>query len=433
MPRRNLHWLFLIALVSMTCYQKVPASRFGRVIADAVDHVHRHYYKPVDDLSLFEGAMDGMMNRLDKNSVYISAAGKSEFEEGINKEFAGLGIAVVLDPETKQLIVLRPLLDSPAHAAGVRAGDRIVKIEGTGTQSMSLQDAVERLRGKVGSPVTISIQHCGAAQAVDLTLVRKVIHEDTVQGESRTSDGNWIFMLGGRDGIGYIRIAGFAEAESDNAGERSTVADLKAALEPLAKQHLRGLVLDLRGNPGGSLRSAVEVCDLLVSSGEIVTTRDREGRTLHAYLASGKAPYTGFPIATLVNGNSASASEIVAACLQDHGRSVVIGQRSYGKGTVQEVIDMGHSLGVLKLTIATYWRPSGKNIDRRRDDPKNTAWGVSPDEGYEVPVDKAERERLERWRQDRELAQANGAKAAKDSKEEVPDRVLLKAVEYLEK
>ena len=231
--------------------------------------------------------------------------------------------------------------------------------------------------------------------------------------------------------IGYVRISAFSEAEQ---GGRGTATDFRAALEQLRKAKVRGLVLDLRGNGGGSLNAAVDICDMLVPQGEIVTTRGRDGQILHAFPASGKAPFTGFPMAVLVNRGTASASEIVAACLQDHDRAIVVGERSYGKGTVQEVVDLGRTFGAMKLTIATYWRPSGQNINRPKDDAKNdvknATWGVSPDEGYDLPVEGDESARLLSWQQDHELAALSGGKSA--AGEEVPDRVLLKAVEYLE-
>ena len=238
--------------------------------------------------------------------------------------------------------------------------------------------------------------------------------------------------------IGYIRISAFTEAEQ---GEKGTAADFLAALEQLRKQNVNGLVLDLRDNRGGSLRAAVDICDLLLPQGEIVTTRGRDGQILRAYAASGKAPFTGFPLAVLVNRRSASASEIVAACLQDHDRAIVVGERSYGKGTVQEVVDLGRTLGAIKLTIATYWRPSGQNINRPKEDAKNAAWGVSPNEGYDLPVKVDEHDRLLAWQHEHELAATRTHKWVSagcpggqkgPAGDEVPDRVLLKAVEYLE-
>jgi carboxyl-terminal processing protease len=432
MPRRNLYCLFFIALFSLVCYQKAPGSRYSRVLADAMDRVSRRYFLPVDEMTLFEGGMSGMIKGLgDEHSTYIKAARKQEFEDDLNQQFVGIGIRPAIDPKTKQFLVLCPLPDGPAFAAGVRAGDRIVKIEGQSTQGLSLKDAVERIRGKPGTSVTLTIEHRGATQPVDLSIVRQVIHEDTVQGDSRGPDGQWRFLLPGDRQIGYIRITGFAEAEQ---GEKDTVADFRAALEQLRIQKARGLVLDLRDNRGGSLRAAVDICDMLIPKGEIVTTRGREGQVLRAFRASGKASCTDLPIAVLVNRSSASASEIVAACLQDHDRAIVVGERSFGKGTVQEVVDMGHAFGAMKLTIATYWRPSGQNINRPKEDAagdaKNAAWGVLPNEGYSVPVSDEERQRLLNFQQEHELTLLTNEKTTPN--DEVPDRVLLKAVEYLE-
>jgi carboxyl-terminal processing protease len=432
MPRRSLHCLFLITLFSLVCYQKVPGSRYSRVLADAMDRVAHRFYLPVDDLNLFEGGMSGMIQRLDdEHSTYIKAAKKQEFEDDLNQSFVGIGIRPVIDPKTKQFLVLSALPESPAFAAGVRGGDLIVRIDGQNTQGLSLASAVERIRGKPGTSVTLTIEHRGAAQPIDLAIVRQVIHEDTVQGGSRGADRQWNFLLPGEGQIGYVRITSFVEAEQ---GEKGTVADFRAALEQLVEKNIRGLVLDLRDNPGGSLKAAVGLCDLLIPQGEIVTMRGREGQVLRAYRASGKAPFTGFPIAVLINHKSASASEIVAACLQDQQRATVVGQRSYGKGTVQEVIDLGHPLGAMKLTIATYWRPSGQNINRLKEDAKgdakNAAWGVSPDEGYDLPVADDERSRLFAWQQEHELAAFSDGKGP--AGEEVPDRVLLKAVKCLE-
>ena len=281
-------------------------------------------------------------------------------------------------------------------------------------------------------PSTLTIEHPGAAQPIDLPIVRQVIHEDTVQGDSRGADGQWNFLLPGDRRIGYIRITGSPRRNRAKKAPRPTFA---RHWNNSAKQKFRGLVLDLRDNGGGSLKAAVDICDMLIPQGEIVTTRGRDGQILHAFRASGKAPFTDFPMAVLVNRASASASEIVAACLQDHDRAIVVGERSYGKGTVQEVVDLGHTFGAMKLTIATYWRPSGQNINRPKDDAKNDAknatWGVSPNEGYDVPVEDDERDRLLAWQQEHELAALGGGKGT--AGDEVPDRVLLKAVEYLER
>ena len=432
MPRRNLHCLFLVTLISLICYWETPRSRYSRVLAGAMDHVSRRFYRPVDDLSLFEGAMSGMIKRLgDEHSRYVPAADKQAFEQDLNQEFVGIGIYPDIDLKTKQILVRGALPDGPAFAAGLRAGDRIVKIDGQGTQGMPLKTAVTRIQGKAGTSVTLTVQHPGDAQAVNLVIARRLIHKDTVEGDSHGPDRQWNFLLPGGRQIGYVRISAFTDADG---GEKGTAADFRAALEELRKQDFKGLVLDLRDNGGGSLRAAVDVAELLLPKGEIVTTRGRDGQVLRAYYASGKGPFTDVPMAVLVNRHSASASEIVAACLQDHDRAIVVGERSFGKGTVQEIVPLGQAFGTIKLTIATYWRPSGQNINRPKEEAKSeakrAAWGVSPDEGYNITVEDDERERLLTWRHEYELAGLGGGKLP--SVNEVPDRVLQKAVEYLE-
>ncbi len=439
MPRRNLYCLLLLLVVSWVCYAKTPRNRCGGVLADALDRVDRRYYRSVDDVDLFEGAMSGMIGRLhDDYSKYISVEEKTGFEQDLDQEIVGIGIRPVIDPRTKQLLVLSPLAGSPAFAKGMRAGDRILKIDGQSTQGLSLESAAERIRGKSGTTVTLTVQKPGAAATIELPIVRQVIHEDTVQGDMLGADGRWIFLLPGQRRIGYIRITAFVDADGENKG---TAADFRAALEQLRAAKIAGLVLDLRDNLGGSLNAAVEICDMLVPQGDIVTTRGRDGRILNAYRASGRAPFTDFPIAVLVNRSTASASEIVAACLQDHDRAVIVGERTYGKGTVQEVDDLGQTLGAMKLTIATYWRPSGQDINRPRKNAKQqdasgngtkkAQWGVAPNAGYEVSLDERQQAGLWTWQRDRELAALHGDKAGAD--DETPDRALAKAVEYLEK
>ncbi|MGA2034414.1 MAG: S41 family peptidase [Thermoguttaceae bacterium] len=429
MPRRNLLWLILASLVCVICYQKVQSNRYGRLLGDTLDHVSRRYFEPVDNLSLFQSAMKGMMGSLDKNSAYIAPAQKKQFDELVTREFGGVGMEVTLDQKTKQLTVISPMVGSPAYEAGIQAGDKVLKIEGRTTQGMSLEDAVELMHGTPGTPVSLSVLHEGQSQPVEIKILRRIIQADTVLGDTRNANGSWDFFLAGRNRVGYLRLTSFAEAERSDSGVKTTVADLHAALEWLSGRNLRGLILDLRDNPGGSLRAAVDVCDMFIPSGVIVTTRGREGRIVRTHSASGKGQYTDFPMAVLVNENSASASEIVAACLQDHHRAVIVGRRSYGKGTVQEVSDLGEQCGELKLTVATYWRPSGRNIHRGASS-KDGAWGVMPDDGYDVPLAAAEQTQLHLARQHRDIALPA---AADGGPTPFVDRQLARAVEYVDK
>jgi carboxyl-terminal processing protease len=421
MPRRNLHILLVLAVLCLICAVKV--SRHGRVLVYAMDQINSRYLEKVDEEVLFEGAMEGMLSRLDEYSEYIPPAALTEFQETLDNQFGGIGIEILLDPDTKQLTVASPLVGSPAYEAGIQAGDKILRIDGRSTQGFSLADAAERLRGEPGEPVVLTILHPDQTEPVDVEIFRDIVHVDTVVGDTRNADGSWNFFLEGHDEIGYVRLNSFSE---------KTETELEQALNGLIERKMKGLILDLRNNPGGLLSSAVNICDMFITSGVIVTTRDRNGEIETAYEASGTGKHTDFPIVILVNQFTASASEIVAACLQDHQRAVIVGQRSFGKGTVQEILDLEPGQGVLKLTMASYWRPSGKNIHRRLN---ATSWGVSPDPACEVVVDGQDLAKLLRWRNQRDLYKPNGAPNAPHADPADPqiDPQLAKALECVEK
>jgi carboxyl-terminal processing protease len=424
MPPRNLLCLILTAVLALACYGQVQRNRYGRSLGGVLDKISRRYYEPVDDAKLFQAGVEGMVDQLgDDYSAYYSPREQQEFEASINKRFEGVGMEVTLDPKTKQLTVLTPLVGSPAYLAGIRAGDRILKVDGRSTQGMSLMDSIELLHGPPGTSVTLAVLHEGQQRPVEIEITRKTIEVDTVRGDTRNADGSWNFFLPGHEGIGYIRVLGFAEKTSE---------ELRQALEGLQAHGMRGLVLDLRDNPGGLLPAAVGVCDLFIRSGMIVSTRGRDHQILESWQASGKGAFNGFPLAVLVNHESASASEIVAACLQDHHRAVIVGQRTWGKGTVQEVTDLGDRRGELKLTVASYWRPSGENIHRGHDAGPAAAWGVRPDAGCEVAVDAEEWRKLYRWRLERDVFRPGGGPRQAPAAAPPPDRQLARALAYVE-
>jgi carboxyl-terminal processing protease len=430
MPRRNLFVLLAVTLVALLCYQRVQRNPYGHVLANAMTRIEDRYLEPIVGSDLFEGAMNGMLGRLDDNSAYITPAKLQKFHEMLDRQFGGVGVEVALEPQTRQLMVLSPLVGSPAHKAGVRAGDRILRIGQTSTQGMSLNDAEGLMRGKPGDPVTLTVLHEGEEKPVEIRIVRDKIQIESVLGDMRNADGSWSYFLEGRDRIGYIRIASFTDKTAD---------EVKKALEWLSAHEMRGLVLDLRDDPGGYLEAAVDVCDLLIPSGVIVTTRRREGRISRTYAASGQGRFTDFPMAVLVNQLTASAAEIVAACLQDQHRAAIVGQRSYGKGTIQEVLDLEKGCGAMKLTTASYWRPGGKNIQRPQNADSNADWGVSPNDGCKVTLTGEEHARWRVWRARRDVFQpvAEGRPAkdggGKESGEPFVDRPLVRAVECVEK
>jgi carboxyl-terminal processing protease len=433
MPRRNIHLIVGLTVVCLMCATRV--SRYGRILTYAMDQIRLGYVEDVDQEELFQGALEGMMGRLDDYSVYIGPDRSPEFQESLDKQFGGVGIEIVLDPDTGELTVASPLVGTPAHEAGILAGDKILRVDGQSTQGLSLEDAQQRMRGQPGDPVTLTILHEGDEQPVDVKIVRAVIHVDTVLGDTRNPDGSWNYFLEGYDRIGYIRINSFG----DNTDEELALAlktifhqeDEQPGDRPV-KHEVQALILDMRDNPGGMLGAAIGVCDLFIDSGVIVSTRRRHEEVVRR--ATKEGTYPAFPMAVLVNELTASASEIVAACLQDHRRAVVVGQRTYGKGSIQELIYLQPEQGMLKLTTASYWRPSGKNIQRRREHTAEDDWGVRPNSGYEVELDAEQRAklRLARFRRDIYGPKDQGTPSGDEPSAPYADPQLQKAIQYLQ-
>jgi carboxyl-terminal processing protease len=422
MPRRNSYLLLFFIVTCLACAWKV--SPYGRVLMFAMDEIEQRALEKVGRKDLFEGAMQGMTDRLDVYSTYMPPAVAEEFEQAIDQQFGGVGMEVLLDPDTEQLTVASPLVGSPAYEAGIRAGDRILRIDGQSTQGLSLEDCVKRMRGKPGDPVMLTILRTDQDQPENVQIVRAVIQVESVLGDTRDPDGTWNYFLQGYDRIGYLRINSFNER---------TARELDDAVKWLVDHDMQGLVLDLRNDPGGLLDAAITICDMFIDSGTIVSIRQRDAeRIVATYAAGAEGTYKDFPMAVLVNGYSASASEIVAACLQDHGRAVVVGQRSYGKGTVQELINLQPGQGTLKLTTSSYWRPSGKNIHRREGAGEDADWGVRPDKGYEVELDDKQMVELAVWRRNRDLSKANGKNGTPAAEDDSYfDPQLKKAIEYV--
>ncbi len=354
--------------------------------------VDANFYRELTDeekQQLVEDMINGGLRRLDPHSEYLNDKQLKQFETDAQGSFGGVGIQLTLDQPTKFLKVDHPMPGTPAYDAGVIADDLIVKVGDTSTEGMSVPDASKIIKGEPGTKVMLTIRRAGRAQDEQVTLTRAAIAHHPVSGVRRKADDptRWEWMLDKPGGIGYIRLSGFNEL---------TTKELKAAVEEIEGEGGKAIVLDLRENPGGLLSQAVEVSDLFLTDGKIVSTRDRRNKE-RAFDAKkdGTAflPVEQKHLVVLVNDGSASASEIVAAALQDHKRAVVIGERTYGKGSVQKLLRLpGDPPSAVKLTTETYWRPSGTNIDRIRaakDAPDD--WGVKPD--IEVPTTKDEKDR----------------------------------------
>lgn len=380
MPRRTLILLLVSIAAGYVCYWRADRTPYARYLAEALELVDQNYVEPVDDQKLFDGAMQGMVSCLDDYSAFVSRDDAAQFQQTLDQKFGGIGIEVLLDAKTSQVIIATPIPDTPAYRAGIRPGDTIVAIDGQQVESFPAKErrkmAINLLRGKEGEPVTLGILHAGEAQPVEYKLVRAIIPVDYVLGDHREPDNSWNFLLTAHPKIGYVQVTSFG---------KQTVQEFTEAMHWLSRHDCRAVVIDLRNNPGGLLDSACEICDLFIESGQvIVTTRDRDGRIREEYRGSGRGPYQKLPLVVLVNHESASASEIVAACLQDHQRAKIVGQRTWGKGTVQHAIPIEGDKSVLRLTTASYWRPSERNIHRFRQSREDDAWGVSPDAGCQV-------------------------------------------------
>lgn len=319
-----------------------------RTFAEVLDRIKAAYVEPVDDKTLLENAIKGMLSNLDPHSAYLEPEAFAELQESTSGEFGGLGIEV--GTEDGFIKVISPIDDTPASKAGIQPGDLIVKIDGQPTKGLSLMEAVDKMRGKAGSQINLTLVREGG-RPFDVELTRAVIKVKSVKSQ----------LL--EDGYGLIRITQFQVNTGEEVGKALT------QLRQENGKKLRGLVLDLRNNPGGVLQAAVEVSDHFLRQGLIVYTQGRIANSELRFNADPADASEGVPLVVLINGGSASASEIVAGALQDHKRAVLMGTDSFGKGSVQTVLPLNNDRA-LKLTTALYFTPSGRSIQ---------AQGIVPD------------------------------------------------------
>ncbi|HAV86757.1 S41 family peptidase [Stutzerimonas balearica] len=343
-----------------------------RTFAEVLDRIKASYVEPVDDKTLLENAIKGMLSNLDPHSAYLEPDAFAELQESTSGEFGGLGIEVGV--EDGFIKVVSPIDDTPASRAGIEAGDLIIKIDGKPTKGMSMMDAVAQMRGKPGSDITLTLVREGG-KPYDVKLTRAVIKVKSVKSQ----------LL--EPGYGYLRVTQFQVNTGEEVGK--ALARLK---KDNGGKKLSGLVLDLRNNPGGVLQAAVEVSDHFLTKGLIVYTKGRIANSELRFSADPADASEGVPLVVLINGGSASASEIVAGALQDHKRAVVMGTDSFGKGSVQTVLPLNNDRA-LKLTTALYYTPSGRSIQ---------AQGIVPD--IEVARAKLTREQAGEMLREADLA-----------------------------
>ncbi|RLS52663.1 MAG: S41 family peptidase [Planctomycetota bacterium] len=349
-----------------------------QVFVDTFDEIDQNYVKDVDRRQLIESAIRGMLSDLDPYSDYISPEELAKFNESVDQEFVGVGIQVRFLESIRAIEVSTPLPGSPAYKAGIQAGDRIVQVADKKVsdfeQNREMESAIAILRGKPGEIVKVGYTRGDSTEINYVDLKREVIQLDSVLGDSYKADGSWNFMLDPEKKIGYVRLTHFTSRSG---------AEMRQALKALKSDGFKGLIIDVRFNPGGYLQTAVEIADLFLEDGVIVSTEGRNSRPV-VRTAKKAGTFTGFPIVVMTNRYSASASEILAAALQDHQRGVVVGERTWGKGSVQNTLDVEDGKSKLKLTTASYYRPSKEKIHRFPGETESDKWGVMPNDGLKI-------------------------------------------------
>src|SRR5450830_1501599 len=321
------------------------------LFGDVFERVRADYVEKPDDSKLIDTAINGMLAGLDPHSSYMDAKSFRDMQVQTRGEFGGLGIEVTM--EDGLIKVVAPIDETPAAKAGILANDLITKLDDDQVQGMTLNQAVEKMRGPVNTKIKLTIMRKGQDKPIEVSLTREVIRVRSVRSQVEGED------------VGYIRMTQFTEQTTD--GLKKAITDISAKV---GKDKLKGYILDLRNNPGGLLDQAISVSDAFLQKGEIVSTRGRNAEETQRFNARPGDLTKGKPMIVLINGGSASASEIVAGALQDHRRVTVVGTRSFGKGSVQTIIPLGSGNGALRLTTARYFTPSGRSIQAK---------GISPD------------------------------------------------------
>lgn len=341
----------LMGATALTAFQNIgntqavaaPADTYKQlsVFGDIFERVRATYVTVPEDKALVRAAINGMLTSLDPHSSYLDPEAAKDMQVQTSGEFGGLGIEVTM--ENEELKVITPIEDTPAAKAGVLSGDIIAEIDGEPVRGLNLEQAVDKMRGLVNTPIKLMLIRKGADKPIDVTIVREIIKVKAARSRVEGDD------------VGYIRLMSFTEQTYDN---------LQAAIEKINKDvgpKLKGYVLDLRLNPGGLLNQAISVSDAFLERGEVVSTRGRDPNDIQRYDSRPGDLTNGLPVIVLINGGSASASEIVAGALQDHNRATILGTTSFGKGSVQTIVPLGEN-GSLRLTTALYYTPSGNSI-----------------------------------------------------------------------
>ena len=403
--------LFLPSYMFSNCFQAKETQEVSRLPLEELRHftqtferIRQEYIEEVDDKKLLEMSIKGLLGSLDPHSEYLDEQAFSLLEEHSSGEFGGLGVEVSL--EKGAIRVISPIDGTPAYRAGILPGDLIIKLDSNAVQNMTFGEAIEVMRGPKGSTLLLTIVRGRADAPIEISVERDIIHVSSVRSEIP------------RSGFGYIRIAQFQE----NTGQQ-----FKKALSDLSEKdsQLKGVVLDLRNNPGGLLTTSIEVVDAVLDGGLVVYTEGRGAKSSASYQASSGDRLNGLPMVVLINEGSASAAEIVAGALQDHGRALILGTNSFGKGSVQTIFPLGNNRG-MKLTTARYFTPNKRSIQ---------ALGIKPDiivQPADIKVWKKNSVGIKEANLPRHLSSPLGQKNPKEKEVTISDNQLHDALNLLQ-
>ncbi|MCX5658929.1 MAG: S41 family peptidase [Planctomycetota bacterium] len=398
MTHRLLKCLALVLLVApFTLGANTPATRSNvykqiDLLVDVRHEIVSQYVEEPDQPKMVQMAVRAMVESLnDPYTVYISPEELAPFDKQIRGTFSGIGAEV--DVFENHLRIISPLDDSPAWKAGVLAGDIVLEIDGASTLNLKINDAIQKLMGPEGTPVKLKIRHL-TGEEKEITINRGRINVQTVKGIRRKADSHWDFMLDPSAKIGYIRLTQFTE---------KSIEDFRAALKTIEEQGVKGLILDLRFDPGGLLETACAVSDAFLEKGQRIVSV--KGRVVpeRVTLATDGPKFPNVPLVVIANEASASASEVVTGALSDNNRALFVGTRTFGKGSVQQVMALDNDEGAIKITNAYYYLPNGRNIHKREG---SEVWGVDPSEGCYVPMNAEQVRKMAEVRRDADVLRA---------------------------
>ncbi len=444
MSQRNLAWMLVVpalvmlgAVITATAPPPEKDYKLVRTVVDVMAEVDKNYVRELSDdekKKLVEDMIHGGLSRLDPHSSYFNEEELGQFTSDVEGKFGGIGAYLTLHPQLQILMIESPMVGTPAFRANLQSGDLIYKIDDKSTENMRVDEARAFIKGAADTKVVLTVLRVGGQKLEEVALVREEIKIHAVRGYARDANdvAKWDFLADKENKIALIRLTAF----NDNTGD-----EVKAAIAEAEKAGAKALVLDMRNNPGGLLSQAIKVSDLFLGAGKIVSTKDRTGTGRKWEAAKDNSPFESArdrPMAVLVNSDSASASEIVAAALQDNGRAAIVGERTYGKGSVQKIFELSDRKSAVKLTAEVWLTPNGKNIHKWPTSKATDEWGVRPDEGLDVKLTLDERRQhvLHVNQLDKIKPKGEAPKPGPDEPKLDPsykDKALEKALEHLRK